>query len=172
VHLRSITSDIGVPVFACLIHQQHGAGALQHIGSGCHPDAAVAARRAITEAAQCRATYIQGAREDLPEPALTQSNEIEAHWLMGPLQDFASLPTQAFADVRDDIAFMLDRLSDAGLHQVIAVDLGDPEWPIAIGRVIVCGAEPPLEMDGVSGPWMGWRARSALGLAGIRTSAA
>jgi ribosomal protein S12 methylthiotransferase accessory factor len=171
VYLRAITSDIGVPVFACLIHQQHGDGALQHIGSGCHPDAAVAARRAITEAAQCRATYIQGAREDLPEPALTQANEIEAHWLIGPLQDFAGLPSHSFADVRDDIAFMLDRLSDAGLHQVIAVDLGDPAWPIAIGRVIVCGAEPPLEMDGVSGPWMGWRARSALGLAGIRLPA-
>lgn len=164
LHLRAITSDISVPVFACLMHQPSGAGVMKHVGSGCHPDAAVAARRAITEAAQCRATYIQGAREDLPEPAIAEAGVVEDYWFDGPLRDFASLPSHSFTDVRDDVVFMLGRLSAAGLHRVLAADLGDPGWPIAIARVIVCGAEPPLEMDGAAGPWMGWRARSALGL--------
>lgn len=168
VHLRAITSDIGVPAFACLMVQELGGGVLKHVGSGCHPDARVAARRAITEAAQCRATYIQGAREDLPEPALLATGAVEDWWLEGPKADFAALSSHVFADVRDDVAFMLDRLAAVGLDRVIVVDMGDPAWPIAIARVIVCGAEPPLEMDGASGPWLGWRARSALGLAAGR----
>jgi ribosomal protein S12 methylthiotransferase accessory factor len=163
--LRHITSDIQVPTFACLIHEELGAwGELRHIGSGAHPDARVAVRRAITEAAQCRATYIQGVREDLPEPALAASFPVGGFWAANPEVAFGEIADYQFDDVFDDVVFMLERLADAGLDRVVAVDLGDSDWPVSVAKVIVCGAEPPLAFDGINGPWLGWRARSALGL--------
>jgi ribosomal protein S12 methylthiotransferase accessory factor len=163
--LRDITSDVKVPTFACLIHERHGAwGEIQQIGSGTHPEAVVAARRAITEAAQCRATYIQGVREDLPEPALAAPSSVGAFWAADPTVAFGDLESHHFDDVADDVAFMIDRLADAGLDRVVAVDLGHREWPVSVTKIIVSGAEPPFAIAADTGPWLGWRARGALGL--------
>ncbi len=163
--LRVLTSDIAVPTFACLIHEDCGPwGAMQHIGSGAHPDAAVAARRAITEAAQCRATYIQGVREDLPEPALADCAPPAAFWSAPAALAFGDLPSHRLADIADDVAFMVDRLAEAGLTEIVVVDLGQADWPVSVVKVIVCGAEAPLDFDAASGPWLGWRARAGLGL--------
>ena len=165
VVLRVVTSDVGVPTFACLIHEDYGPwGEMQHVGSGAHPDATVAARRAITEAAQCRATYIQGVREDLPEPALTLSVPLAEYWSAPPAVAFGDLPSRHFEDVADDVHFMVERLAEVGLGRILAVDLGESDWPVSVTKVIVCGAEPPLFVNGATGPWFGWRARSALGL--------
>lgn len=165
VVLRVLTSDIAVPTFACLIAEDHGEwGALSHTGSGTHPDALVAARRAITEAAQCRATYIQGVREDLPEPALVEPEPVAAWWAAPPSVEFGDLPSDDFVDVADDVAFMVERLRAVGLERIVTVDLGDPDWPVSVVKTIVGGAEAPLTVDGHEGPWFGWRARRALGL--------
>jgi YcaO-like protein with predicted kinase domain len=62
------TSDVGIPCFQCSIVERtddplralYSAG-----GAGCHPAREVALLRALTEAAQSRATVIAGARDDV-----------------------------------------------------------------------------------------------------------
>lgn len=68
VLLRDLTADTAVPAALCVIAE----GTLAHMGMAAHLDPALALRAAVLEAAQSRATDLQGAREDLPprdEPA-------------------------------------------------------------------------------------------------------
>ena len=63
-----LTSDIGIPVFGCVIadlHEVRSAGLPPAGGYGCHPNREIALLRALTEAAQSRLTAISGARDDL-----------------------------------------------------------------------------------------------------------
>ena len=59
------TSDIGVATFHCLITDSADPQGHMGLGSGTHPDRAVALTRALTEAVQTRMNYITGARDDL-----------------------------------------------------------------------------------------------------------
>ncbi len=65
VHLKNLTSDIGMPVIAAAADdvQLQDAGLLT-LGIGAHPSPKVAALKALTEVAQSRLTQIHGARED------------------------------------------------------------------------------------------------------------
>ena len=74
VGIWDVTSDIGVPVFQCVIAGREaglGDGDLfdAELGSGCHPDPEVALLRALTEAAQARTTFIAGSRDDFDPDA-------------------------------------------------------------------------------------------------------
>ncbi|MGH2583698.1 MAG: YcaO-like family protein, partial [Dehalococcoidia bacterium] len=164
VDLRWITSEIEVPVIQCLIHESHGPATMTHAGSGAHPDATVAARRAITEAAQSRATFIHGVREDLSSPALKVQETPCGGWFdaRAPRVELATLPSHEFADVGDDLCFMAAALARAGLHEIIAVDLSHPELPFAVVRVIVPELEAPLEFSNRERIALGWRARRYL----------
>jgi ribosomal protein S12 methylthiotransferase accessory factor len=161
VDLRWIASDVAVPVFDCLIYERQGESAMLHAGAGAHPDATVAARRALTEAAQSRATFIQGVREDLRSAAVRARDTPTGGWFDAsvPRVDFADLPTQTFGDVVDDLRWMVAALERAGLSQVIAVDLSHPELPFAVARVIVPGLEAPLDLRKRDRVALGWRAR-------------
>ena len=67
LRLYDQTSNSGLPVIYAVLSP--GDGADRHFdaatGAGCHPVAAIAARRAIVEAAQTRITNIAGARDDI-----------------------------------------------------------------------------------------------------------
>lgn len=163
VDLRWITSDVEVPTFLCLVYERDGDGhSLLHGGSGTHPDAAVAARRAITEAAQSRVTCIQGAREDLRVPATRRRDQRPSGgWFRAdtPRRAFGDLASFPSSDVVTDLRAVLDALSRASLPDAFAVDLSHPEIPLAVVRVIVPGAEPTLDLAEAA---LGDRARRAL----------
>lgn len=164
VELRWVASDIAVPVVMCVIHEQHGSLMMTHGGSGAHPDATVAARRAVTEAVQSRATYIQGVREDLPEPAIAQNQRPGGGWFDPRAEriDFAALPSHAFGDVTADLRFMAEAVQRAGLRDILAVDLSHPELPFSVARVLVPGAEPLLDLNKRDRVSLGWRAHAVL----------
>jgi ribosomal protein S12 methylthiotransferase accessory factor len=164
IGLRWVASDVGVPVFLAVIHQQAGTLRMVHSGAGAHPNIAVAARRAITEAAQSRATYIQGVREDLPCAALANHDGPRRGWFerSSPCVDFRTLPSYEFASVTDDLKFMARALSQAGLGEIFVVDVSHPEIPFSVVRVIVPGAEPSLNLPDLSRLALGWRARRVL----------
>jgi ribosomal protein S12 methylthiotransferase accessory factor len=64
VYVYDVTSDIGIPVFVCLlVDAQIQIG--MYKGCGCHLDSHIALRRSICEAAQSRAVFIAGARDDM-----------------------------------------------------------------------------------------------------------
>ena len=162
VDLRAMTSDIAVPAFVALIDEPAGGGLAQtHAGYGCHPDAAVAARRAVTEAAQGRAGYIQGGREDLHLPAVRERAEPTGGWFGTgvPRADFGSFASRALPDAVDDVHWMLGALRAAGLGEVIAVDLSLPGVPLSVVKVLVPGAEAPLDLWSPRRGDFGWRAR-------------
>jgi ribosomal protein S12 methylthiotransferase accessory factor len=148
------TSDIGVPVFQAVIGDP-SRGYWRHFdlatGYGCHPNAARAAIRAITEAAQTRVTNIAGARDDF-RPA---EYRLEAYAdLVAALNDRA-LSHEVPAGVplgRPTPALMeatLEALERAGCHEPAAVELGGDELGISVMRVV----SPDLEDRSTNRHW-------------------
>lgn len=147
------TSDVGIPTLVCLLAEAAGdTPALLRgvaIGSGCHPDPAIALLRAITEAAQIRLAHISGARDDLPDAAYGRSDPTgcaaedarpaPAPDPGRPFGRIAGFNGETFAD---DVAWIIDRLLAQGLDEVIAVDLAKPApFAIPVVRVVIPGLE-------------------------------
>jgi ribosomal protein S12 methylthiotransferase accessory factor len=164
IDLRWVASDVAVPVFLCVIYEQQGPLRMVHSGAGAHPDAAVAARRAITEAAQSRATYIHGVREDLASAALDEHDGPRGGWFdpTAPHVDYGTLRSHESASVTEDLRYMARSLRAVGLTEIFAVDLSHPAIPFTVARVIVPGAEPPPDFRDRSRITLGWRARHML----------
>ena len=136
VAFYDLTGPPGIPVIQATL-----AGAdLPEIwnGSGCHPSPQVAALRALTEAAQCRLTYIAGVRDDLLRPddpgadpaavdgwdlrqALREQRRREGE----PVRRLEEIEDLATDSVADDLAAVLDRLARHGIH-IWGSDLAKP----------------------------------------------
>jgi ribosomal protein S12 methylthiotransferase accessory factor len=166
--LHDITSDIGIPtVFAVVPDETLPGFPMVHGGVGTHPDAHVAARRALTEAAQSRCVDIQGVREDLA-PASSENNALNLHtrrivginrnlWFLGESNHprrLADLPSAVHHDIQADVDHLLARLKACDIHQVIVVDLTPPSAPFSVVRVIV----PALESASITRGPLGQRA--------------
>jgi ribosomal protein S12 methylthiotransferase accessory factor len=167
-----ITSDVGVPTFACvLVDREADATGLVYTshGSGTHPCREVALARALTEAAQTRLTFIAGARDDADRELFSRARdaariarlraELDAP---GEGQPLARAPSRPAEDLESDLAWILDRLAAAGLAEAIGVDLSRADLGVAVWRVIVPGLEA---LHGAPGYVPGARARAARGRA-------
>ena len=154
VAVWDITSDIGVPVYYCVMTdtvRHHG-----HIGvgSGCHPARNIALSRALTEAVQVRTTYISGARDDLMAEEyggpLLARRQAWARRLSGAaaVRTFASRPDYLAATFNEDIAWLLRQATRAGIAQVVAVNLTQAGFKIPVVRVVIPGLEGPDDHDG------------------------
>jgi ribosomal protein S12 methylthiotransferase accessory factor len=149
-----ITINIDVPVFACTVAdpQHKTAYPQQATGFGCHPVAAVALARAITEAAQSRLTHISGLREDLTwsryreeflsdadqnKSALAKMSEQPATLDFGEL---CSASDKISLDMHDLQQGLLKRLEKAKVPNAVVVDLAENE---IFSVVFVC--VPDLE---------------------------
>lgn len=159
--VKDITSDIGIPTFNASSVEwiSHDYGYLAE-GHGTHPDARIAVLRAITEVSQTRAANIQGARDDLRKIKYNDENtdDRRAWQFMHSTKKirFSEVPTFFNEDILDDINFILYRLKNVGLNQVIIVDLTNPDIGIPVVRAIV----PGLETFKITKSVMGMRARS------------
>jgi ribosomal protein S12 methylthiotransferase accessory factor len=153
-----ITSDVGVPAFACTLVDRDPSPARPIApmdGFGCHPSRAVALLRALTEAAQSRLTVITGSRDDVrvrgnsPVEDLAASRAFLAeHADEHPERSYLDAPDHAGATLDDDVAWELAQLQAAGLRQVVAVDLTRPELAIPVVRAVVPGLEPLYDIPG------------------------
>ncbi len=148
VAVWDITTDAGICVFHGLVVDR--AVDISHFGVGyaCHPTRAVALRGAILEAAQVRATYIIGAREDIQpvdyDPATMRRRNVGAAQTIArsaPARSFQSAPDMECDSPEAEVAWLLDRLRSIGLSQVVAVDLTQPRFGIPVARVVVPGLE-------------------------------
>ncbi|KIC28116.1 YcaO-like family protein [Leisingera sp. ANG-M6] len=146
----NITSDIGVPAFHCMISEAGSRAGHIGIGSGCHPDRAIAALRALTEAAQTRLTYISGARDDLnPEeftPAASAERASYVRLLLSQSKAvvrFQDCPTFSSSSFEKDQSWLLVRLAAAGMKQVLTVDLSRPGLGVSVVRAVIPGLEAP-----------------------------
>ncbi|MDG2114905.1 MAG: YcaO-like family protein [Actinomycetota bacterium] len=164
------TTNVGVPSFSCVISEdeQNPFRLLPSAGGmGCHPVREIALLRALTEAAQSRATIIAGSRDDLlredyervrsPDVLDSQRSLVR---LAGDGRRFADVDNHQHATFNDDLSFQLDGLRAAGASEVVAFDLSRPGFPVSVARVVIAGLEAPSEMPG----WQpGVRARALTG---------
>jgi len=146
------TSDVGIPVFGCeIIDASDGLDAAPAAaGMGAHHDRGVALSRALTEAAQSRLTAIAGSRDDQPRSAYAVGNDaatLRAHradlirTVTGATRPHDVTASTIHDTFDDDLRDLLDRLTGAGVEQVIAVDLSRPELGIDVVRVVAPGLE-------------------------------
>ncbi len=152
VAMFDITSDLGIPAALVLIDDATGTTGAPELGSGAHPAPEVALARALSEAAQARATFIAGAREDIPdddygEAALATRRSAARFILDGlsPKRAFADIRTVERPSFRDDIEATLEALCRCGMNEAIAIDVDKPAFGLAVVRVVVPGLEAALE---------------------------
>lgn len=156
VHLKNITTDLGVPVIHALGEDMTGEGPIFTHGSGCHLDPAIACLRAITEVAQLRVTqcklisadpsYYKNPRK-MAEPVFSWAsgtNRSSIEFLSdryGTQVKAQSLPNRTTRSIEGDLTFLVDVLKKHN-HEVIVVNLSRHDVPVPVVRVIVPGLQP------------------------------
>jgi ribosomal protein S12 methylthiotransferase accessory factor len=150
VGVWNTTSDVGVACFHCAICEAGTQPGHIGLGDGCHPDRAIALLRALTEAAQTRLTYISGARDDLePEEFADTALRARGHYVRelidgaAPTGSFIGCPSNAAESFSGDLDWLVLRLASVGIEQVVAVDLSQEGFDIAVVRAIIPGLEAP-----------------------------
>jgi ribosomal protein S12 methylthiotransferase accessory factor len=149
VTLRDISSDIGLPTVAAVADDVTLRDpTLLCIGMGTHAVPEIAVLRALTEAAQSRATQIHGAREDTQEGHMKRqigydrTKRLNKKWFANG-QEITISDMYAFRsdDFLEDITYTLDQLSNSGIESVIITDLTRPEIGVPVVRVVIPGLE-------------------------------
>jgi YcaO-like protein with predicted kinase domain len=164
-----ITSDVGVPVFMCLITENAGRLRTRYSaqGMGCHPCREIALLRAMTEAAQSRLTLISGSRDDMfrneYEWDHLQTTDLDTYRSFTPpsgqLRSFQSVPSFESDSFQEDIRWQLERLATIGIQQVGVIDLTQEPYGIPVARVVIPGLEGPSK---VSSRRLGQRAQAVI----------
>ena len=160
VAIWDVTSDIGIPVFACLLHGRPDdtrGDEVPEMGAGAHVSPQVALIRALTEAAQVRLTFISGSRDDVHLDAYggdALSARIEwgrqmAAQAEGASGNFAAIPDRSNDGPEADMETVRARLAANGCDQILVADLTKREMGIPVIRVIVPGLEGPRDGDTV-----------------------
>ncbi|MET3581711.1 ribosomal protein S12 methylthiotransferase accessory factor [Mesorhizobium robiniae] len=136
-----ITTDVMVPAFYCrLVERSKGPSSLASStdGAGCHPDPAVALRRAFMEAIQTRVLLVSGARDDIRARFYSARNPAPED--RGTESRFPA-ETGCKSSADGMIGFILERLEDAGFSRAVTVDLKSKSPELAFARVVVPGLE-------------------------------
>jgi ribosomal protein S12 methylthiotransferase accessory factor len=151
LRLFDITSDIGVPTYFSVISETHPTGSdWRHFdlarGTGCHPDPARAAIRAITEAAQSRLTAISGARDDFLPSLYDAPLQPDLHVFRTAIPQKTSPPPKTpDRGPQDFLPHLLTRLNRARIGSVVVVPLGGEDHGISVAKVVVPDLEDPPE---------------------------
>jgi ribosomal protein S12 methylthiotransferase accessory factor len=138
-----VTSNIGVPVFACImVDRQLNIG--NYKGFGAHLDSHIAMRRAICEAAQSRAVFISGARDDLIQSTQRFIKQIGASkdWekLMSGEKTHNHVPSCKELSSADSILYVEELLKEQECGRVLVIELLNRPHLAAV-KVLVSGLE-------------------------------
>lgn len=140
--ISPFTSDIGIPVYRCLLLNRSDQSVGITEGSGCHHNDEIAINRAITEAAQARAVFISGSRDDIFIHALKMSDglDISAHTSSYLPVRFASETYEVSSPISlvDNI---VHRTTQVGMHEPLIFRFKGAE-PFSVVRVIMPSLVP------------------------------
>ncbi|PZP54681.1 MAG: hypothetical protein DI586_09175 [Micavibrio aeruginosavorus] len=140
-----ITSDISIPTYMCeIVENSYRPDRLirPSFGSGTHLDKNIALSRALTEAAQSRAAFISGSRDD-------QYSHIYNHFLSKEMHrkwshcsnsaeiDYRDRKSFDTDNIEDDLHLLLESLKNVNIDQVISVDLSRTEFEIPVCKIII-----------------------------------
>jgi ribosomal protein S12 methylthiotransferase accessory factor len=152
--LRYLPSGFDLPTVQAVLRER--GVPLVHFGYGCHPFAAIALVRAVSEAAQSRLSLIHGGRDDLlslqaPFNRAAAAHRQDQHALQVAraaserhgVVNFGELPDHAgaVADLPAAQALLLAQLAANGLPWALRVALGPDDLPLKVVRVLVPGCE-------------------------------
>ena len=146
LRLFDISTDVAVPVCFATIsppsdsdpaHWRHFD--LQS-GSGCHPNPARAAIRAVTEAAQSRLTAISGARDDFDPSDYRARIAIDLLPFVRA-EPAAGAPAAAAVEPADYIGHIAQRLRAVGVGAAIIAPLESGERGFAVAKALVADLE-------------------------------
>ena len=140
--INPLQTDIGIPVYRCLLlNSSDQAGAIS-LGFGCHHNNEIAINRAITEAAQARAVYISGARDDIVIHSIMKSDEFDSEKFKENFipEKFKSECAEIL-DPEFAVEDLIKRFDTLGMHEPIIFDFEDP-GPFAVVRVICPSLAP------------------------------
>jgi len=149
-----ITSDVNIPVYLAAISPAPDGQESRwtHFdlssGSGCHPIAARAAIRAVTEAAQTRVTTIAATRDDFDPAVYRQrlSADLLVYVRAKPLlraDSMAAIAATSAADPSSYLDEILNKLGAADVRSVIVAPLTKGDHDYAVAKVIVPDLESP-----------------------------
>jgi len=150
VVLWDMTSDLRIPSINCVVIDKDPQSPLgYHGGSGTHYQKDIAVMRALAEAAQSRAVWISGSRDDLfPEryssqavrkAARTHLDSVESSSPPGQF-DFGltpSIPTPESFNAT--LVWLCDRLRQNGFGQVLVMNHTMPDLNIPVVQVVIPG---------------------------------
>lgn len=148
INLFDQTTNIGVPVIYAVMSPADGAD--KHFdaasGAACHPVAAIAARKAIVEAAQTHITNIAGARDDIvdAEYDTSLSRSVAVLTEARPGDRPAPGGIEAGASPAELLAFVERGLHRAALKRIVTVRLGSERLGIEVVKAFVPGLEDRL----------------------------
>ncbi|HEX2316799.1 MAG TPA: YcaO-like family protein [Thermomonospora sp.] len=158
--LFDITSDVGVPAMLCQIVEADPdpfRPLPPAAGMGCHPHPALAASRALTEAAQSRLIAISGARDDVTRETYDADEDLAASLALRDLVRSGATHARPYegdaADhgtLGDDLDWLLDRLTAAGFHDMAVADLTRPDVGLPVVKVLVPGLESAAALNGAA----------------------
>lgn len=162
VTLFDQTSDLGVPVVMAIIapRDAEGVGHAEIAGGwGCHPVAARAAIRAITEAAQCRVTAIAAARDDIRHKSYAMAAHEE---VLAQVRATPAAPAPIGLPPGTTLEALLQHLIRATARRacrIFAVDISGKGLPFSVVKLV----SPSLEDRDANLNWRpGKRARQFL----------
>jgi len=141
-----ITSSLNIPTFHCVIGDNNKLRNLDiFTGTGTHLSADVALSRALTEAAQCRVTYISGNRDDIL-PSYYQSRgqfkTISTHDFTNGIKSFSECYQPSFAGQFDEnVKQLITALTDNGYQHIYQVEHTKADIGIPVVQVIVPGLQ-------------------------------
>jgi ribosomal protein S12 methylthiotransferase accessory factor len=138
-----------VPTYVCLAGERDAA-TLHPLpageGSGSHPTRAIALLRALTEAAQVRATVISGSRDDIDREVY------DDYWYSSDSRAFLDglaleTPARSYAErvecdhrtFNDDLDWLLERLRAGGVEEVVVVDYTRSDLQLPVVKIVVPG---------------------------------
>lgn len=148
LNLYDQTTNTGVPCIYAVLSP--GGRPDRHFdaatGAGCHPVPAIAARRAIVEAAQTRISIIAGSRDDIAEADYGARLSRDVAVLTAPGAPTRPAPVGLARDpsLSAQLEFVKAGLAKARLNRIIVVPLGGARFGIHVLRAFVPGLEDRL----------------------------
>jgi ribosomal protein S12 methylthiotransferase accessory factor len=141
-YIGDLSGPTGLPCFEVWL--DHPDAPTLYGGTGCHPTRLTALIRALTEAAQSRATYIAGSRDHITRDAYRRPRPPAGSQPQRPFpaesrRSFGESPSMSATTSREQLREIVRRVRDVTGMSPVAVDLSRPDFDLPVVFVIAPG---------------------------------
>ncbi|MDQ2955501.1 MAG: YcaO-like family protein [Actinomycetota bacterium] len=147
VVLFDCTVDTEVPTYMAYVQDLVLRNVGVYRGYGAHLDPEIAMIRTLTEAAQSRAIYIAGSRDDAFRHSYLRLKEHDGDAASRSLDalpvtvDGRDRKSEATPSFHGDTLLALSKLRAVGIDRVIVLDLSREDFPINVVKIVIPGLE-------------------------------